>query len=208
MPTMAGAARGAGHLFAINLCVGVCANRTGGHCVVSTICHGRQEGRRGRRAGGGGRKSGIFLWRFGEFVCLAICVTKKHSLLNFIRRNGRMGVAYDNTLIMHCMLLCVCVSVFVGAYVWIACCQQILWLLLLVAVVIAARLCFSPPTSLYLSLSVSHLAVFLAFASTFVARSLYTIRLVLAFNLVCVCEVVVVGFCDVVVAFCQFKITF
>lgn len=60
----------------------------------------------------------------------------------------------------------------------------------------------------YLCLSVSHLAVFLAFASTFVARSLYTIRLVLAFNLVCVCEVVVVGFCDVVVAFCQFKITF
>lgn len=111
MLTMAGAARGAGHLFAINLCVGVCANRTGGHCVVSTICHGRQEGRRGRRAGGGGSKSGIFLLRFGEFVCLAICVTKKHSLLNFIRRNGRMGVAYDNTLIMHCMLLweCVCV---------------------------------------------------------------------------------------------------
>lgn len=108
MLTMAGAARGAGHLFAINLCEGVCANRTGGHCVVSTICHGRQEGRRGRRAGGGGRKSGIFLWRFGEFVCLAICVTKKHSHLNFIRRNGRMGVAHDNTLIMHCMLLWVC----------------------------------------------------------------------------------------------------
>lgn len=59
-----------------------------------------------------------------------------------------------------------------------------------------------------LCLSFPPLAVFLAFASTFVARSLYTIRLVLAFNLVCVCEVVVVGFCDVVVAvvvaFCQF----
>lgn len=107
----------AGHLFAINLCVGVCENRTGGHCVVFTICHGWQEGRRGRLVDWqeGGRESGIFLLRFGEFVCLAICVTKKHSLLNFIRRSGRMGVAYDNTLIMHCMLLspcvCVCVSV-------------------------------------------------------------------------------------------------
>lgn len=77
-----------------------------------TICHGRQEGRRRRPAGGEGVR--FFLLRFGEFVCLAICATKKHSLLNFIRRSGRMGVAYDNTLIMHCMLLCPCVCVCVS----------------------------------------------------------------------------------------------
>lgn len=69
---------------------------------------GRKKGSPGRW---GREEVRHFLLRFGEFVCLAICVTKKHSLLNFIRRNGRMGVAYDNTLIMHCMLLWVCVSV-------------------------------------------------------------------------------------------------
>lgn len=165
---------------------------------------GRKKGSTGKR---GGRESGIFLLRFGEFVCLAICVTKKHSLLNFIRRSGRMGVAYDNTLIMHCMLLSPCVCV------WVCICvDSLLPADFVVAFACGSCHCSTPlflcsfSLSLFacLCLSFAPLCIFLAFASTFVARSLYTIRLVLAFNLVCVCEVVVVGFSDVFVAFCQF----